>query len=110
MLLGLATGAAFHVQPALLPVILGCMLFELWWVKNPRKWALVGVIALGILLACVPWGWRNYRTFKAVFFIRSNLGLELRMGNYEGAAATFEVMDAVGTHYSHPRVDALGSA
>ena len=105
LLLGLASGATFHVQPALLPVILGCMLFELWWLKNPRKWALVGVIALGILLACLPWGWRNYRTFKAVFFIRSNLGLELRMGNSVGAAATFERMDALGTHYYHPRAD-----
>jgi hypothetical protein len=104
-LLGLASGIAFHVQPALLPVILGCMLFELWWLKNPRKWALVGVIMLGILLACLPWGWRNYKTFTAVFFIRSNLGLELRLGNYEGAAATFEEMDAIGTHYIHPRAD-----
>jgi 4-amino-4-deoxy-L-arabinose transferase-like glycosyltransferase len=103
LLLGLAAGVAFHVQPALLPVILGCMLFELWWLKSPRKWALVGLIALGIVLACLPWGWRNYRTFKDVFFIRSNLGLELRIGNYEGAAATFEVMDAKGTRYRHPR-------
>jgi hypothetical protein len=101
--LGLAVGAAFHVQPALLPVILGCMVFELWWLKNPRKWALVGVMALGILLACLPWGWRNYTTFKAVFFIRSNLGLELSMGNNEDAAATFDVMDAKGTQYQHPR-------
>jgi hypothetical protein len=107
LLLGLATGAAFHLQPALLPLILGCMLFGLWWVKNPRKWALVGVMALGILFACAPWGWRNYRTFDAVFFIRSNLGLELRMGNCEGAAATFDVMDAANTQYRHPRVDLL---
>lgn len=105
LLLGLATGVAFHVQPALLPVILGCMFFELWWLKNPRKWAIVGVMALGILLACLPWGWRNYTTFNAVFFIRSNLGLELRMGNNEGAAATFEEMDAIGTRYRHPRED-----
>jgi hypothetical protein len=105
LLLGLVSGLAFHVQPALLPVILGCMLFELWWLKNPNRWALVGTIALGILLACLPWGWRNYRTFNAVFFIRSNLGLELRMGNYQGAAATFEEMDTIGTHYIHPRAD-----
>ena len=102
LLLGLAIGAAFHVQPALLPVILGCMLFELWWLKNPRKWALVGVVALGILLACLPWGWRNYRTFNAVFFIRSNLGGELRLAYNDATAATFEEMDAMGAHYIHP--------
>ncbi|NCF65568.1 MAG: hypothetical protein GWP61_06325 [Chloroflexi bacterium] len=102
LLLGLAIGAAFHVQPALLPVVLGCMLFELWWLKNPRKWALVGVVALGILLACLPWGWRNYQTFNAVFFIRSNLGGELRLAYNDATAATFEEMDAMGAHYIHP--------
>ena len=105
LLLGVAAGAAFHLQPALLPVVLGCMLFELGWLIKPRKWALVGMIALGILLACLPWGWRNYKAFDAVFFIRSNMGLELRMGNSESAAATFDEMDASDTHYIHPRAD-----
>lgn len=39
-LLGLAIGASFHLQPALLPVIIGCMLFELWWSSNRNKWRL----------------------------------------------------------------------
>ena len=102
-LLGLAVGVAFHLQPALLPVVLGCMAFELWWRRNHRRWAFVGVLALGVVIACVPWGWRNYTTFNALFFIRSNLGLELRLGNHEGAAATMEVMDAQQEH-RHPRV------
>jgi hypothetical protein len=103
LLLGLAIGAAFHLQPALLPVILGCMLFELWWLNNPRKWALVGVIALGILLACLPWGWRNYSTFKAVFFIRSNLGHELRIAYNDATAATFEEMYIEDLRHLSPR-------
>jgi hypothetical protein len=57
---------------------------------------------LGVLLACIPWGYRNYVAFNELFFIRSNLGLELRMGNHDGAAATMEVMDARGEH-PHPR-------
>lgn len=103
LMLGLAIGAAFHLQPALLPVILGFMLFELWWIRRSRKWVLEGVLALGILIACLPWGWRNYQAFHAVFFIRDNLGLELRMGNNDTALATFEEMDAISTHYQHPR-------
>jgi hypothetical protein len=55
-----------------------------------------------MILACIPWGVRNYRTFDAVFFIRSNLGLELRMGNHEGASAAMDVMDRTGEHL-HPR-------
>jgi hypothetical protein len=101
-LLGLGAGVAFHLQPVLLPVVLGCMAFELWWSKDRRRWILSAVMALGIVLACVPWGWRNYTTFGEMFFIRSNLGLELRMGNHEGAAAAMEVMDAQQEHI-HPR-------
>ena len=67
--------------------------------------ACLGVCALGILVACVPWAWRNYTTFHSLFFIRSNLGLELRIGNHEGAAATFEEMDEdPHAHYLHPRL------
>ena len=101
-LLGLAIGVAFHLQPALLPVILGCIIFELWWSRNSRKWILSGILLLGIFLACLPWAWRNYTTFNTFFFIRSNLGLELRMGNHDGAAASMEVMDAQAEHI-HPR-------
>jgi hypothetical protein len=107
LLLGLGTGAAFYVQPALLPVILGCMLFELWWMKNPRKWVYTGMMGLGMLIACLPWGLRNYMTFDAIFFIRSNFGLELRMGNNNNAAATFDEMNAKNVHYIHPRADSL---
>ncbi len=103
LLLGIAAGAAFHLQPALLTVILGCFAFELWCHRSRRSLASLGVCALGIMLACLPWAWRNYTTFHAVFFIRSNLGLELRMGNHEGAAATTELMDAEPRlHYRHP--------
>lgn len=100
-LLGLAIGAAFHLQPALLPAMLGCMAFELWWSRRQRKSTFLMAMALGIVLACTPWAWRNYTTFNALFFIRSNFGLELRMGNHEGAAATMEVMDAQAEH-RHP--------
>lgn len=102
LLLGAGAGIAFHVQPALLPVVLGWMTFELWWREDRRKWLASGLITLGILLACLPWGWRNYQTFDAVFFIRSNLGLELRMGNHAGAAAAMDVMDRRQEH-RHPR-------
>jgi len=78
------------------------MLFELWWSKSQNKWGLTALMALGILIACIPWGWRNYSTFNSIFFIRSNLGLELRMGNHEGAYPAMEVMDAHEEHI-HPR-------
>lgn len=102
LLLGLGIGFAFHIQPALLTVILGLLLFEHWHQRERPQWLSQGILLLGILIACLPWGWRNYTAFDAIFFIRSNFGLELRMGNYDNAAATFEVMDAAGTNYMHP--------
>lgn len=102
LLLGLGIGISFHLQPALLPVFIGCMIFELWWSKYRNKWIFSIFLTLGILAACLPWGWRNYATFNAVFFIRSNLGLELRMGNHDGAYPSMEVMDANEEHI-HPR-------
>jgi 4-amino-4-deoxy-L-arabinose transferase-like glycosyltransferase len=102
LLLGIACGIAFHLQPVLLPVVLGWMTFELWWSRERRKWYLSTAIVLGMVIACIPWGLRNYTVFNDVFFIRSNLGLELRMGNHEGAAGDMEVMDAIQEH-RHPR-------
>jgi hypothetical protein len=102
-LLGLWSGISFHIQPALLPVFLGCLVFEIGWHKAKRKTATISMLVLGVVLACVPWAWRNYTVFHDFFFIRSNLGLELRMGNSPGVAATFEEMDRAGYRYKHPR-------
>lgn len=104
LLLGLATGVAFHLQPVLLPVVLGCVAFELWWSREPRKVGFAGMLLLGMLLACLPWGWRNYQTFEKVFFIRGNLGLELYVGNHPGAHADIDVSSARRS-FRHPRTD-----
>jgi 4-amino-4-deoxy-L-arabinose transferase-like glycosyltransferase len=102
LLLGVASGIAFHIQPALLPVVVGWVAFEFWWSANRGKWLHSALVTLGIVLACLPWGWRNHQTFDAVFFIRSNFGLELRMGNHDGAAASMDAMDRQQEHL-HPR-------
>jgi hypothetical protein len=104
-LLGIAIGVAFHMQPALLPVIVGCLVFELWWSRNQRKWFYLSLLVFGIFIACIPWGWRNYTTFNAIFFIRSNFGLELRLGNHEGAAASMEVLVAQEKDPRHPKAN-----
>jgi hypothetical protein len=104
LLLGALWGVAFHLQPALLPVLLGCLVFELWRNRQRKPWRGPVAILVGVVLACAPWAWRNYAVLEGVFFIRSNFGLELRMGNHEKAAAAMEVMDARNEH-RHPRTD-----
>jgi hypothetical protein len=102
LLLGAAFGISFHVQPVFLVVFLGYMGFELWRRSDRARWGSAGLVLLGALLISVPWGVRNYRAFDAVFFVRSNLGLELRMGNHEGATANID--DPHFNHYPpHPR-------
>jgi hypothetical protein len=59
-------------------------------------------MVLTVVIACLPWAWRNYVTFGEVFFIRSNLGLELRVGNNDRAEAAMEVMDRRPVFPRHP--------
>ena len=104
ILLGVVCGVAYHLQPVLLPVVLGWMVFELWWSQDRRKWRLSGIMVLGMAIACAPWACRNYSVFDEVFFIRSNFGLELRIANHEGAAGAADVM-AAREGIRHPRIN-----
>jgi 4-amino-4-deoxy-L-arabinose transferase-like glycosyltransferase len=61
-----------------------------------RRWKLgkqsLGGIVLAalIFIGCIaPWTVRNYQTFGKLFFIRSNFGAELRLGNGPGANGTW---------------------
>ena len=102
LLLGAAFGVSFHVQPVFLVVLLGYLAFELWRRSDRARWGSVGLVLLGAFLVSIPWGVRNYAAFEAVFFVRGNLGLELRMGNHEGATANID--DPHFDHYPrHPR-------
>jgi len=102
LLLGAGSGLAFHAQPALLPVVLGCLSFDVLWLSRRRaRWSALMVV-LGIVLAVVPWTWRNWVTFHELYFIRSNLGLELRIGNHDGAHPDVEVSDE-RRRLRHPR-------
>jgi hypothetical protein len=100
--LGLAIGLAFHVSPSLLPVALGLVGFELMWLRQTGRWRRAALVVLGMALACLPWTWRNYTVLDGLVFMRSNFGLELRMGNHAGAGATLNQSARGGTE-RHPR-------
>jgi hypothetical protein len=64
--------------------------------KLGKRWLAGVVLASIIFVACVaPWLVRNYRVFGKLIFMRSNFGVELRLGNGPGADGTW--MD-----YLHP--------
>ncbi len=104
LIFGVAAGVSFHLQPVLLPVVVGCLAFELWWRRDRIAMGRVSLVTLGMILACVPWGFRNYRVLGEAYFIRSNLGLELHVGNHAGAHGDIDVSGARRS-LLHPRTD-----
>ena len=88
LLLGLGCGAAFHLLAPVLLVVLGYLIFELWWKRERRKWFLCTCVVAGAILACVPWTLRNYAAFHEFIFIRGNFGLELRIANHPALMLT----------------------
>lgn len=102
--LGLAIGLSFLVTPSLLPVPLGLLAWEALRIRPRRGVRGVALVLLGMALACVPWTLRNERALGGLVFVRSNLGLELRMGNHDGAGANLALSARAGTE-RHPRTD-----
>ena len=91
LLFGLLWGIAALVNTSLLAFLPSS---GLWiWVRRRKlgKHSLGGVVLASLVfLACIaPWMARNYRTFGKLFFIRSNFGVELRLGNGPGADGTW---------------------
>ncbi len=88
---GLLWGVAALVNTSLLSFLPFSGLWICWrrW-KLGKQFLTGAILASLVFLACViPWTVRNYRTFGTLFFIRSNFGAELRLGNGPGANGTW---------------------
>ncbi|HXG32194.1 MAG TPA: hypothetical protein VNJ11_02430 [Bryobacteraceae bacterium] len=86
---GAAWGAAFHVDPALLPVCLfwtGVLARRIPGRHALRVFRRVAVMLVGVSLALLPWTLRNRRQLGAWIFVRSNAGLELAVSNHDSAS------------------------
>jgi hypothetical protein len=83
---GAAWGAAFHVDPVLLPVCLfwtGVLVWRAHRRHGRPVFRRVALMLVAISLALLPWTLRNRRQLGGWIFIRSNAGLELAMSNYD---------------------------
>jgi len=84
ILLGVCSGIAALINPALLPsflAIMGWLAYQTWRVA--RSAAVLGLLV--VLLVYAPWPIRNAYRFHAFIPLRSTVGLELYMGNRPGA-------------------------
>jgi hypothetical protein len=104
LLLGVLAGGLMHIQPVLSAVVAGFLLFELLWRRSAGTWLGVSAVVAGVILASLPWSWRNYESLGRAYFVRSNLGLELYVGNHPGAHGDIDVSVARGS-FRHPRTD-----
>lgn len=85
-LFGIALGLAVWVNP-----IVVCFLPLTWvriWRRSPgspsRRLGAAALATLAAVVVFAPWLWRNHQQFGRPY-LRSNLGLELKLGNSEAA-------------------------
>lgn len=85
---GACWGAAFHVDPVLLPVCLFWLGVLAWRERSCGGVPVLlrlGVVFVGIVVVLSPWTLRNRRQFGGWVFVRSNAGLELAVSNHDFA-------------------------
>lgn len=97
---GVVMGIAVLTSPA----ILAFYPFLLIWLYFQGEGSLkcktksIGVILILFILSISPWMIRNYLEFDKLILIKSNLGLELRLGNNPNATGSFEMRKGESLH------------
>jgi hypothetical protein len=88
---GACWGAAFHVDPVLLPVCLFWSGVLVWRARRQAGFGRFGLVSrllllfIGVSVVLLPWTLRNRRQLGAWMFVRGNLGLELAVHNNDFA-------------------------
>ena len=85
---GALWGIAALLNPSLLAVLPFAGLWALFQRMHTRGPFLAPTIVSALIFIAVvaPWLWRNYQVFHQPVFVRTNFGVELRLGNGPGAA------------------------
>lgn len=87
-------GTGALVNPSLL-IVYGVLYLWACWRQQHRRaaWRRNAVVAaLAFVVVMTPWTARNYRLFHRLIPVRTNFGLELWVGNHEGADGFFRVI------------------
>jgi hypothetical protein len=89
-LMGICSGLACLVNPALLLTLLAIFGWSVWETRTyPLTRPLLGLLAFFLVFA--PWPIRNAHTFHAFVPLRSTIGFELWMGNRDNATGFLDV-------------------
>ena len=83
--------------------------FYFFWIyskigSNPRRVSVcLSLMMVSFLITISPWVIRNYKVFGKFIPVKSNLGLELRLGNNPNADGTFSMQKEVALHPTFSR-------
>ena len=86
------------------PGIMAFYPFYLFWLYSKRKNSVqnvstyIAVMIVSFLVIISPWVIRNYLVFDKFIPVKSNLGMELRLGNNPNADGTFTMREGVSLH------------
>jgi 4-amino-4-deoxy-L-arabinose transferase-like glycosyltransferase len=105
---GTYTGMAALMNPALLFSLLAMLA---WMAFKARRVPMIGIACLAFLAVYAPWPVRNARLLHAFIPLRSTVGLELWMGNRDGATGYLdESIFPLFNHGEFQQYVALGEA
>lgn len=89
LLLGIYSGIAALINPALLPSLIAITLWAAWESRRIARYTpLLAVLAFTVVFS--PWPIRNARVFHAFIPLRTTVGFEMWMGNHEGSSGFLE--------------------
>jgi hypothetical protein len=84
-LLALLVGLSATMTPMATPTLLVALVYSMWVRAGIRDWRCVLQASFIIAIFIVPWGLRNHAELGKFILTRSNFGLELAVGNHDGA-------------------------
>lgn len=92
--IGIISGLLILVRPASVTFILPVLIWYLW--KNLNFKTVVNAVAIVFfsVLTILPWTIRNYNVYKQFVFIYTDGGINVWMGNHEGASGGYKVVKA----------------
>jgi hypothetical protein len=87
---GLVWGLLFLTSPSFLTVLCAlCLVLAIQYRRKKKQiFVYIATVSAVAALVVAPWIVRNYRTFGALFWIRSNAGLEFYVSNAPGTKVT----------------------
>lgn len=99
-LAGLAFGVTALIKPqaAPVPVLIWALHRGSMPIPRPRRLAMLGILCLAMALPLSVWTTRNYRVFGTVFFVSTNGGVNLLIGNNPAATGKYLPLERFPDH------------